>query len=189
MRNFQSSIIAFALLVALQTSLLAQESDFFPITENGNKKSFSTSLQVQHNLELQGLLDYGLVFNPEFDVRGNNSTLYLFRFEEIGEFNPALKPQLPANTHMQFIIDGSPSPEFAVKKTSFRNERDARHVIKFLVVIPKNFVEKISDARTVRGLLYFLGKKGRNNEKFDVKSFTMDAKTLRTLSRLYAMTK
>lgn len=170
----------------------AQDADYYSIMEHGPGRwmSFSTPISVQQNLTLKGLLNYSLVFNPDFEIRTNSegatTVFYLFRFEEIGEFDPVYRPQLPTNTHIQFIMDGSPSPEFSVRKISFRNERDVRHVIKFAVVIPKNYIEKIVNSRTVRGLLYFRTSEG---EKSDVKTFTFDAKTLRTLDRLYSVAK
>lgn len=187
--------LVFPLLLLFSVhALQAQESDYFSIVEHGPGRwmSFSTPISAQHNLTIKGLLNYSIVFNPDFEIRtSENSTtvLYLFRFEEIGEFDPALKPQLPANTNMQFIIDGAPSSEFKVQRTSFRNENDIRHVIKFAVVIPKPYVDKMVNARTVRGLLYYKNPNNPNSEKSDVKSFSFDAKTLRTLERLYSVAK
>ena len=165
----------------------AQDDDIYSIQEHGPGRwmSFSTPLNVQHKLPTQGLLGYELIFNPDFEIR-SQGTLYAFRFEEIGKFNAALKPQLPANTHMQFIIDGKPTAEIKVQKTGFRNENDAKHVLKFVVVGNKQMVESMTTARSVRGLLYFRDMK---NEKIDVKSFTIDPKTIRTLAKLVTIAK
>ncbi|MFA6468576.1 MAG: hypothetical protein WCW35_06745 [Bacteroidota bacterium] len=167
---------------------ISQDDDIHAIQEHGPNRwmSFSTPLTVQHNLSTAGLLGYELVFNPDFEIRSGRDPLYAFRFEEIGKFNAALKPQLPANTHMQFIIDGKPTNELKVQKTGFRNERDARHVLKFVVVGNKQMVEDMMSARSVRGLLYYRDNK---NNKIDVKSFTIDPKTIRTLARLVSIAK
>jgi hypothetical protein len=166
----------------------AQDEDIHPIQEHGPGRwmSFTTPLNVQHKLTTNGLLGYELVFNPDFEIRAGRDPLYAFRFEEIGKFNAALKPQLPANTHMQFIIDGKPTAELKVQKTGFRNEKDAKHVLKFVVVGNKQMVENMTSARTVRGLLYFRDMK---NDKIDVKSFSLDPKTIRSLARLMAIAK
>ncbi len=176
-----------ALLILFAFTAPAQDDDIYSIQEHGPGRwmSFSTPLTVQHKLTTQGLLGYELVFNPDFEIR-SQGTLYAFRFEEIGKFNAALKPQLPANTHMQFIIDGKPSSEIKVQKTGFRNENDAKHVLKFVVVGNKQMVESMTTARSVRGLLYFRDMK---NEKIDVKSFTIDPKTVRTLAKLVSIAK
>lgn len=176
-----------ALLFLFAFTIQAQDDDIYSIQEHGPGRwmSFSTPLTVQHKLQTQGLLGYELIFNPDFEIR-TQGTLYAFRFEEIGKFNAALKPQLPANTHMQFIIDGKPSSEIKVQKTGFRNENDAKHVLKFVVVGNKQMVESMTTARSVRGLLYFRDMK---NEKIDVKSFTIDPKTIRTLAKLVSIAK
>lgn len=176
-----------ALLLLFAFTAPAQDEDIYSIQEHGPGRwmSFSTPLNVQHKLPTQGLLGYELIFNPDFEIR-SQGTLYAFRFEEIGKFNAALKPQLPANTHMQFIIDGKPSSEIKVQKTGFRNENDAKHVLKFVVVGNKQMVESMTTARSVRGLLYFRDMK---NEKIDVKSFTIDPKTVRTLAKLVSIAK
>lgn len=178
----------FTMVVAFSFLALVQEEDIHSIQEHGPGRwmSFSTPLNVQHKLTTQGLLGYELVFNPDFEIRQGRDPLYVLRFEEIGKFNAALKPQLPANTHVQFIIDGKPSAELKVQKTGFRNENDAKHVIKFLVVGNKQIVESMTTARSVRGLLYFRDTK---NEKIDVKSFTIDPKTIRTLAKLVSIAK
>ena len=167
---------------------ISQDNDIYTIQEHGPGRwmSFSTPVTVQHKLPTQGLLGYELVFNPDFEVRQGRDPLYAFRFEEIGKFNAALKPQLPANTHVQFIIDGKPSNELKIQKTGFRNENDARHVIKFLVVGSKQIVESMTTARSVRGLLYYRDAK---DDKVDVKSFTIDPKSIRTLARLISIAK
>jgi hypothetical protein len=176
-----------ALFLVFAFTALAQDDDIYSIQEHGPGRwmSFSTPLNVQHKLPTQGLLGYELIFNPDFEIR-SQGTLYAFRFEEIGKFNAALKPQLPANTHMQFIIDGKPTSEIKVQKTGFRNENDAKHVLKFVVVGNKQMVESMTTARSVRGLLYFRDMK---NEKIDVKSFTIDPKTIRTLAKLVTIAK
>lgn len=176
-----------ALLLLFAFAASAQDDDIYSIQEHGPGRwmSFSTPLNVQHKLATQGLLGYELIFNPDFEIR-SQGTLYAFRFEEIGKFNAALKPQLPANTHMQFIIDGKPSSEIKVQKTGFRNENDAKHVLKFVVVGNKQMVESMTTARSIRGLLYFRDMK---NEKIDVKSFTIDPKTVRTLAKLVSIAK
>ncbi len=176
-----------ALLLLFAFTAPSQDDDIYSIQEHGPGRwmSFSTPLNVQHKLPTQGLLGYELIFNPDFEIR-SQGTLYAFRFEEIGKFNAALKPQLPANTHMQFIIDGKPSSEIKVQKTGFRNENDAKHVLKFVVVGNKQMVESMTTARSVRGLLYFRDMK---NEKIDVKSFTIDPKTVRTLAKLVSIAK
>lgn len=184
MKNFN----LFAMLAVISLLGVAQDEDIHSIQEHGPDRwmSFSTPLNVQHKLTTHGLLGYELVFNPDFQIRPNRDPLFVFRFEEIGKFNPALKPQLPANTHMQFIIDGKPTNEMKVQKTGFRNENDARHVLKFLVVGNKQMVENMTSARSVRGLLYYRDKK---NEKIDVKSFSLDPKTIRTLAKLVSIAK
>ncbi|MFA6455958.1 MAG: hypothetical protein WCW40_03975 [Bacteroidota bacterium] len=176
------------ILLTFVSLCASQDEDIHAIQEHGPSRwmSFSTPLTVQHKLSTAGLLGYELVFNPDFEIRPGRDPLYAFRFEEIGKFNAALKPQLPANTHMQFIIDGKPTNELKVQKTGFRNERDAKHVIKFVVVGNKQMVEDMTNARSVRGLLYFRDTK---NEKIDVKSFTIDPKTIRTLARLVSIAK
>lgn len=176
-----------ALFLVFAFTAQAQDDDIYSIQEHGPGRwmSFSTPLNVQHKLPTQGLLGYELIFNPDFEIR-SQGTLYAFRFEEIGKFNAALKPQLPANTHMQFIIDGKPTAEIKVQKTGFRNENDAKHVLKFVVVGNKQMVESMTTARSVRGLLYFRDMK---NEKIDVKSFTIDPKTIRTLAKLVTIAK
>lgn len=68
----------------------------------------------------------------------------------------------------------------------FRNENDARHILKFVVVGNKQIVDNMTVARSVRGLLYFRDMK---NEKIDVKSFTLDPKTIRTLAKLVSIAK
>ena len=178
----------FALLLLTASSSFAQDEDIYTIQEHGPGRwmSFSTPLNVQHKLTTHGLLGYELVFNPDFEIRQGQNPLYVFRFEEIGKFNPALKPQLPANTHLQFIIDGKPTSELKVQKTGFLNENDARHVLKFLVVGNKQMADNMTSARTVRGLLYYRDMK---NEKIDVKSFALDPKTIRTLARLVSIAK
>lgn len=178
----------FALFLLTTTFALSQDDDIHSIQEHGPGRwmSFSTPLNVQHKLTTQGLLGYELVFNPDFEIRQGRDPLFVFRFEEVGKFNAALKPQLPANTHMQFIIDGKPTSELKVQKTGFRNENDAKHVLKFLVVGNKQIVENMTGARSVRGLLYYRDMK---NEKIDVKSFTIDPKTIRTLARLVSIAK
>lgn len=180
------TITAFLLLFTFTAS--AQDDDIYSIQEHGPGRwmSFSTPLNVQHKLTTHGLLGYELVFNPDFEIRQGQGLLYAFRFEEIGKFNAALKPQLPANTHMQFIIDGKPTSEMKVQKTGFRNEKDAKHVLKFVVVGNKQMVESMTSARSVRGLLYY---KDLKNEKIDVKSFTLDPKTIRTLAKLISIAK
>jgi hypothetical protein len=179
--------ILFCLLFAAAIGA-AQDDDIHPIQEHGPGRwmSFTTHLNVQHKLTTQGLLGYELIFNPDFEIRAGRDPMYVFRFEEIGKFNPALKPQLPANTHMQFIIDGKPTSELKVQKTGFRNENDARHVLKFVVVGNKQMAENMTGARSVRGLLYFRDMK---NEKIDVKSFSLDPKTIRSLARLVTIAK
>lgn len=176
--------VAFLLFLPLVAP--AQEADYYEIQEHGPGRwmTFSAPLSVQHKLTMQGILDYELLLNPDFQFRPGRDLLYVFRFEETGKFNPALKPQLPANTHIQFIIDGTPTAELAVKRSSFLNENDARHVIKFYVVANRQIVEKMIAARNVRGLLYYREVKKGVVEKNDVKSFTLDPKAIRTLSRL-----
>jgi hypothetical protein len=175
-------------LFALASFGTAQDDDIHAIQEHGPGRwmSFSTPLNVQHKLATQGLLGYELVFNPDFEIRQGRDPFFVFRFEEIGKFNAALKPQLPANTHMQFIIDGKPTAELKVQKTGFRNENDARHVLKFVVVGNRQMVDNMTNARSVRGLLYFRDMK---NEKVDVKSFSLDPKTIRSLARLVSIAK
>lgn len=179
--------IALFLLFAV-SFVAAQDDDIHAIQEHGPGRwmSFTTPLNVQHKLTTQGLLGYELNFNPDFEIRQGRDPLYAFRFEEIGKFNPALKPQLPANTHMQFIIDGKPSAELKIQKMGFRNENDAKHVLKFVVVGNKTMVESMTNARSVRGLLYYRDMK---NEKVDVKSFSFDPKTIRSLARLVSIAK
>ncbi|MBP9212791.1 MAG: hypothetical protein KBF97_08310 [Bacteroidetes bacterium] len=176
------------LLMFVVTMGLAQDDDIHSIQEHGPGRwmSFSTPLNVQHKLTFAGLLGYELVFNPDFEIRQGRDPMFVFRFEEIGKFNPALKPQLPANTHMQFIIDGKPTSELKVQKTGFRNEKDAKHVLKFAVVGNKQMVDDMTNARSVRGLLYF---RDMRNEKVDVKSFALDPKTIRSLARLVSVAK
>lgn len=166
----------------------AQDYDIYTITEHGPGRwiSFSVPVSVQHNLTTNGLLGYELVLNPDFEIREGRDPFFIFRFEEIGKFDAALKPQLPKNTHMQFIIDGKPSAELKVQKTGFRNENDVKHVVKFAIAGNKRLVEDMVGARSVRGLLYF---RTMQNEKIDVKSFSMDPKTIRTLGRLVAKVK
>jgi hypothetical protein len=167
--------------------LIAQDGDFHSIIEHGPGRwvSFTTPVSVQHKLATPGLTDYKLTFTPDFEIKSDR-VVYVFRFEEIGEFSTTVRPQLPANTNIQFIIDGSPSQEFNVQKYKTRLEPN-RQGISFLSAIPKATMEKIINARTVRGLLYYKSK--GSNDKADVKSFTLDAKTLRTLDRLYALAK
>lgn len=178
----------FLSFIALSVSAVAQDDDIHLIQEHGPGRwmAFSAPLNVQHKLSTQGLLGYELLFNPDFEIRQGRDLLYAFRFEEIGKFNASLKPQLPANTHVQFIIDGNPTGELKVQKTGFRNEHDAKHVIKFVVVANKQIVDNMTNARSVRGLLYFRDPK---NEKVDVKTFTIDPKTVRTLARLVSIAK
>ncbi len=178
----------FLSLFAVAVITAAQDDDIHLIQEHGPGRwlTFSAALNVQHKLSTHGLLGYELMFNPDFEIRPGRDLLYAFRFEEIGKFNAALKPQLPANTHVQFIIDGKPTGELKVQKTGFRNENDAKHVIKFVVVGNKQIVDNMTNARSVRGLLYFRDPK---NEKIDVKSFTVDPKTIRTLARLVSIAK
>ncbi len=185
MKNYLRIVLLSFLLYSFGFS---QDDEIYPIQEHGPGRwfSFSTPVTVQHKLGTAGLLGYELVFIPDFEVRADRDPLYAFRFEEIGKFNAALKPQLPANTHVQFIIDGKPSNELKIQKTGFRNERDAKHVIKFAVVASRLIVENMTSARSVRGLLYFRDKK---NEKIDVKSFTIDPRSIRTLARLLSKTK
>lgn len=175
-----------AVTLLLPFTLYAQDEDYYEIQEHGPGTwySFSAPVSVQHKLTSPGILGYELTINPDFEVRRGRDPLYVFRFEETGKFNPALKPQLPANTHLQFIIDGTPSAELAVKRTSFLNDNDARHVIKFYVVANRTIVEKMIAARSVRGLLYYREVKKGVVEKNDVKSFTLDPKAIRTLARL-----
>jgi hypothetical protein len=170
------------------SAVFSQDDDIYAIQEHGPGRwmTFTTPVNVQHKLSTQGLLGYELVLNPDFEIRQGQNPLYVFRFEEIGKFNAALKPQLPANTHVQFIIDGKPSNELKIQKTGFRNEKDAKHVIKFLVVGNQQIVESMTTARSVRGLLYY---KDMKNEKIDVKSFTIDPKSIRTLARLLSIAK
>lgn len=176
------------LLLVLSAACIsaAQDDDIYNIEEHGPGRwlTFSTPVNVQHNLTTNGLLGYDLVFNPDFEIRQGRDPLFVFRFEEIGKFNAALKPQLPANTHVQFIIDGKPTGELKIQKTGFRNERDAKHVLKFLVVGNKRIVDDMTSARSVRGLLYY---RDMRNDKIDVKSFTLDPKTIRTLARLVSI--
>ncbi len=179
-----------SLLIALfVTPALSQDEDYYEIQEHGPGRwlTFSAHLNVQHKLTTPGILEYGLLFNPDFEIRQGRDPLFVFKFEEIGKFDPALKPQLPANTHMQFIVDGKPTAELAVKKTSFRNENDVRHVLKFYVVANKRIVENMIAARSVRGLLYYRQLQGSDVQKNDVKSFTMDPKSIRTLARLMSI--
>jgi len=185
MKNLSLFISLFCLFTSAGFS---QNEDIFTIQEHGPGRwmTFSSPVAVQHTLATHGLLGYELVFNPDFEIRQGMDPLYAIRFEEIGKFNAALKPTLPANTHMQFIIDGKPSIEFKIQKTGFRNENDAKHVIKFLVVASKQVIERMTTARSVRGLLYF---RDMNNEKIDVKSFTIDPKSIRTLARLLSIAK
>jgi hypothetical protein len=185
MKNFSLFVSMFFLFISAGFS---QTEDIYTIQEHGPGRwmTFSTTLTVQHKLATPGLLGYELVFNPDFEIRQGRDPLYAIRFEEIGKFNAALKPQLPANTHVQFIIDGKPSNELKVQKTGFRNENDAKHVIKFLVVGTKQIIESMTTARSVRGLLYFRDMK---NDKIDVKSFTVDPKTIRTLAKLVSIAK
>jgi hypothetical protein len=166
----------------------AQDDDIHAIQEHGPGRwmSFTTPLNVQHKLTTNGLLGYELIFNPDFEIRTPRDPLFAFRFEEVGIFNAALKPQLPANTHMQFIIDGTPTAELKVQRTGFRNEKDAKHVLKFVVVGNRQMVDKMTSARTVRGLLYYRDMK---NDKIDVKSFSLDPKTIRSLARLVSIAK
>ncbi len=180
--------VLFSALICLASFSAAQDDDIYSIQEHGPGRwmSFSVPVSVQHNITLSGLLGYELVLNPDFEIRQGRDPFYVFRFEEIGIFNPALKPQLPKNTHMQFIIDGKPSSELKVQKTGFRNENDAKHVVKFVVVGNKQMVEQMIGARTVRGLLYY---RDMRNEKIDVKSFSLDPKTIRTLGKLVAIAK
>lgn len=175
-------------LLAAATIGLAQDDDIHAIQEHGPNRwmSFSTQLNVQHNLTTQGLLGYELVFNPDFEIRQGRDPLFAFRFEEVGKFNAALKPQLPANTHLQFIIDGKPTAELKIQKTGFRNERDAKHVLKFVVVGNRQMVDNMTNARSVRGLLYY---RDMENNKIDVKSFSLDPKTIRSLARLVSIAK
>ena len=184
MRCQSAAIFAFILLLPL--TLAAQEADYYEIQEHGPGRwmGFSAPLSVQQNLTTPGILGYELNINPDFEIRPGRDLLYVFRFEEIGKFNPALKPQLPANTHLQFIIDGSPTAELPVRTTSFLNENDARHVIKFYVVTNRQITERMVSARNVRGLLYYRERKKGVTIKNDVKSFTLDLKAIRTLSRL-----
>lgn len=181
------SLIVTALVLTF-SSAIAQDEDIHAIQEHGPGRwlSFSAPLNVQHKLATQGIIGYELTFNPDFEVRQGRDPLFVFRFEEIGKFNAALKPQLPANTHVQFIIDGKPTNELKVQKTSFLNEHDAKHVIKFLVVANKTIVENMTSARSVRGLLYFRDAKG---DKVDAKSFTLDSKTIRTVGRLLSISR
>jgi len=182
-------IAAFVLVFPLL--IFAQDEDYYEIQEHspGRWVTFFASLSVQHKLTTPGILSYELVLNPDFEIRPGRDVRYVFRFEETGKFNPALKPQLPANTHVQFIIDGTPSFELPVKRTSFLNENDARHVIKFYVVVNRQIVEKMIAARSVRGLLYYREVKKGVVEKNDVKSFALDLKTIRTLSQLMSVAK
>jgi len=186
--KYMKYLLFFALVLLTTTFSVAQDDDIHSIQEHGpgSWMSFSTPVNVQHKLSTQGLLGYELIFNPDFEIRKNRDPLFVFRFEEIGKFNAALKPQLPANTHMQFIIDGKPTSELKVQKTGFRNENDAKHVLKFLVVGNKQIVDNMTGARSVRGLLYYRDMK---NDKIDVKSFTIDPKTIRTLARLVSIAK
>ena len=179
----------FASILLLPLTLPAQDEDYYEIQEHGPGRwlTFSAPLSVQHKLTTLGILDYELLINPDFEIRRGRDLLYVFRFEETGKFNPALKPQLPDNTHLQFIIDGTPTAELAVKRTSFLNENDARHVIKFYVVTNRQIVERMIAARSVRGLLYYRESKKGVTEKNDVKSFTLDPKAIRTLARLMSV--
>lgn len=179
------------LIVLFVSPVLSQDEDYYEIQEHGPGRwlTFSAQLTVQHKLTTPGILDYGLLFNPDFEIRQGRDPLFVFKFEETGKFNPALKPQLPANTHMQFIVDGKPTAELAVKKTSFRNENDVRHVLKFYVVANRQIVENMIAARSVRGLLYYRQMQGSDVQKNDVKSFTMDPKSIRTLARLMSIAK
>ncbi len=163
--------------------MFAQTGDYHFISEHGPGRwfSFTTPVSVQHKLTTPGLVDYKLIFTPDFEVKSDR-VVYVFRFEEVGEFNNTVRPQLPANTNIQFIIDGSPTQEFNVQKYKTRLEPN-RQGISFLSAIPKAIMEKIIAARTVRGLLYYKSK--GSTEKADVKSFTFDAKTLRTLGKLF----
>ncbi|MEI7906394.1 MAG: hypothetical protein WCI84_03450 [Bacteroidota bacterium] len=178
----------FALVTLVSFFAAAQDDDILPIQEHGPDRwmSFTAPLNVQHKLTTKGLLGYELVINPDFQIRQGQGPLFVFRFEEIGKFNPALKPQLPANTHVQFIVDGKPTAELKIQKTGFRNENDARHILKFLVVGNKQIVDNMTTARSVRGLLYFRDMK---NDKIDVKTFTLDPKTIRTLAKLVSVAK
>lgn len=187
-RKKMKIINLFALLSLISCFSIAQDDDILAIQEHGPGRwmSFSTPLNVQHKLTTQGLLGYELVFNPDFEIRQGQNPLFAFRFEEIGKFNAALKPQLPANTHIQFIIDGKPTSELKIQKMGFRNENDARHILKFVVVGNKQIVDNMTVARSVRGLLYFRDMK---NEKIDVKSFTLDPNTIRTLAKLVSIAK
>lgn len=179
----------FISMFCLFTSVgFSQGDDIYVIQEHGPGRwmTFTVPVTVQHKLATVGLLGYELIFTPDFEIRQGRDPLYAIRFEEIGKFNAALKPNLPANTHVQFIIDGKPTAELKIQKTGFRNENDAKHVIKFLVVGSKQIIESMTTARSVRGLLYFRDMK---NDKIDVKSFTIDPKSIRTLSRLVSIAK
>ncbi|MBI2427629.1 MAG: hypothetical protein HYV29_02320 [Ignavibacteriales bacterium] len=183
-------ITLITVFIAIAFSLTpSQDADYYEIQEHGPGRwlTFTTQLSVQHKLTTPGILEYGLVFNPDFEIRQGRDPLFVFKFEEEGTFNPALKPQLPANTHMQFIVDGKPTAELAVKKTSFRNENDLRHVLKFYVVANRQIVENMIAARSVRGLLYYRQLQGTDVQKNDVKSFTLDPKSIRTLARLMSI--
>jgi hypothetical protein len=183
-------LFSFLSIVFLSISLFAQDEDTFSITKHTVEKNpgtwigFSANVNAQQNLTTLGLEKYELIFNPDFQIKGSSNVLYVVRFEETGQFSQGMKSQLPKNTHMMFIVDGSPSPEFKVKPTAYRFE-PTKIINKFLVVIPKIWMEKMVTARTVRGLLYFRSIGGSAAEKNDVKSFTLDAKTLRTLSKLF----
>lgn len=185
-----STILLFS-IVLFVSPVLSQDEDYYEIQEHGPGRwlTFSAQLNVQHKLSTPGILDYGLLFNPDFEIRQGRDPLFVFKFEETGKFDPALKPQLPANTHMQFIVDGKPTAELAVKKTSFRNENDIRHVLKFYVVANRQIVENMIAARSVRGLLYYRQLQGSDVQKNDVKSFTLDPKSIRTLARLMSIAK
>ncbi len=182
------SLLFISMFCLFTSAGFSQNDDIYTIQEHGPGRwmTFTTPVPVQHKLGTVGLLGYELVFNPDFEIRQGRDPLYAIRFEEIGKFNAALKPNLPANTHVQFIIDGKPSAELKIQKTGFRNENDAKHVIKFLVVGSKQIIESMTTARSVRGLLYF---RDMRNDKIDVKSFTIDPKTVRTLARLVSIAK
>lgn len=184
MKKLFYSFLLLTVSVALPT--FPQDSDYYEIEEHGPGRwvTFTSPLQVQQSVSTPGILEYTLTFNPDFEIREGRDPLFVFKFEEMGKLNPALKPQLPANTHVQFIIDGTPTAELPLKKIAFRNERDERHVLKFYVVANRQIVERMIGARSIRGLLYFRQQQGTNMTKSNVKTFMLDQKAIRTLARL-----
>ncbi|MDD8017358.1 MAG: hypothetical protein PHP42_03185 [Bacteroidota bacterium] len=177
--------------LSLASLAVAQNEDYYEVQSHGPEKwvTFFSPLNVQYKFTTPGIIEYSLVFNPDFQIRDGKDPLFVFKFEETGKFNPALRPQLPVNSHLQFIIDGKPTAEMSVRQLSFRNENDIRHVIKFYAVGNRQIIENMIAARTVRGLLYYRQVSGSDVQKSNVKSFTLDPKILRSLGRLLSATR